>query len=194
MSITEQQITSLADALRGELELGSDGSTFEATIRLWLDGDYDGPHIAIEGAAPKGETTHALDGLLAHVGLRGPVVIRRKSDGGHPMTAADATDAAYDLAVVLCRGVHPTRFAYRATATPCDSCLTGAETIQNHLAAQVVRTEWGVVLDDLGSTDTYEERSQAEAARYYMGGHSPLARIDTVIVDPGSDDDPIEEG
>lgn len=43
MSITEQQITSLAEALRGELELGSDGSTFESTIRLWLDGDYDGP-------------------------------------------------------------------------------------------------------------------------------------------------------
>lgn len=40
---TAAQVTSLAEALRGELELGSDGSTFEATIRLWLSGDYDGP-------------------------------------------------------------------------------------------------------------------------------------------------------
>lgn len=78
MTITDQQITSLVEALRGELELGSDGSTFETTIRLWLNGDYDGPNIPTESETPEGKITHALDGLLAHVGLRGPVVIRRK--------------------------------------------------------------------------------------------------------------------
>lgn len=48
-TITAEHVSSLADALRSELDEGSDGSTFEAVIRAWLDGDYDGPRV---GALP----------------------------------------------------------------------------------------------------------------------------------------------
>lgn len=46
---------------------------------------------------------------------------------------------------------------------------------------------WGVVLDDLGSMDVYEERSQAEAMRHYEDGVCPLVRIDYTLVDAGSE-------
>ena len=45
-----------------------------------------------------------------------------------------------------------------------------------------LRTEWGVLLDDLGSTDVHASRDQAEAARHLADGDLPLVRIETWVV------------
>lgn len=47
-------------------------------------------------------------------------------------------------------------------------------------------SEWGVLLDDLGSVDIYKVREQADAARHYAGYTAPLVRVDYTVVDPGS--------
>lgn len=45
--------------------------------------------------------------------------------------------------------------------------------------AAPLRTEWGVLLDDLGSVDEYDSRYQAEAARHLADGDLRLVRIET---------------
>ena len=45
-----------------------------------------------------------------------------------------------------------------------------------------LRTEWGVLLDDLGSTDVHASRDQAEAARHLADGDLPLVRVETWVV------------
>lgn len=59
------------------------------------------------------------------------------------MTAVDTA------AAVACRATHPVRWEYRATTTPCDSCLTGARGLEEAglLVAGETLTEWSVVLD-----------------------------------------------
>ena len=48
-----------------------------------------------------------------------------------------------------------------------------------------LKPQWGIVLDDLGSMDTYNDRAEAEAAYEAADGACPLVRIDCTVLWPG---------